>query len=102
MGLPEELYIAMLGVGYQAKWHKIPGPLAGTMIDVVQKSLELWRQDERAVIWIARLMIGSRPSNLRNCTAELSGPVAEACWRLINLLEYLADLDGEEAICPPC
>ena len=38
MGLPEELYFAMLGVGWQAKRHKIPGPLARTMIDT-QKSL---------------------------------------------------------------
>ena len=38
MGLPEELYFAMLGVGYEAKRHKIPS-LARTTIDVAEKSL---------------------------------------------------------------
>ena len=46
MILPEELYWAMLEVGHCAHGHKIPGPLAHTMIDIAQKSLELWRQDE--------------------------------------------------------
>ena len=95
MGLPEELYHAMLGVGYQAKRHKIPGPLAGTMIDVAQKSLDLWRRDERAAFRFASLVM-TRPSMLRNTVAKLPWPVAEACWRLINLLEYRAGLDGEE------
>ena len=45
IGLPKELYFAMLGVGWQAKRHKLPGPLARTMIDVAQKSLDLWQQD---------------------------------------------------------
>ena len=93
MGLPEELFCAMLEVGHCAHRHKIPGPLAHTMIDIAQKSLELWRQDERTAIMFARLVL-SRPINLRDVTAKLPVPVAEACWRLINLLEYLADLDG--------
>jgi hypothetical protein len=45
MGLPEELYCAMLEVGYCAKKHKVPGPLADTMVSVAQMSLELWRRD---------------------------------------------------------
>ena len=73
-----------------------PDPLARTMIDVIQKSLVLCRRDERAAFCFARLVI-SRPSIIRNGVAKLPWPVAEACWRLINLLEYLADLDGEEA-----
>ena len=43
----------MLGVGWQAKRHKIPGPLARTMIDTEEKCLELWQQDERAAIRFA-------------------------------------------------
>ena len=93
MGLPEELYCAMLEVGHSARRHKIPGPLAHTMIDIARKSLELWRQDERTAIMLAHLVL-SRPINLRDVTAKLPVPVAEACWRLINLFEYLADLDG--------
>ena len=52
--LADELYLAMLEVGQAARRHKIPGPLAHTMIDIAQKSLELWRQDERAVIRFRR------------------------------------------------
>ena len=50
MGLPEELYFAMLGVGWQAKRHKIPDPLARCLIDTAQESLDLWQQDEQAAI----------------------------------------------------
>ena len=67
------------------------------MIDIAQKSLDLCQQDERATIWFARLVL-SGPGNLRYATAKLPGPVAEACWRLINLLEYLADLDAPGTI----
>ena len=78
MGLPEELYRAMLEVGHCARRHKIPCPLAHTMIDIAQ-SLELWRQDERTAIMFARLVL-SRPINLRDVTAKVPVPVAEACW----------------------
>ena len=93
MGLPEELYSAMLEVSHCARRHKIPGPLAHTMIDIAQKSLELWRQDDQMAIMFARLVL-SQLINLRDVTAKLHVPVTEACLRLINLLEYLADLDG--------
>jgi hypothetical protein len=92
MGLPEELYFAMLEVGHCARRHKIPGPLAHTMIDVAQKSLELWRQDERAAMRFAAMVLAG-PTNLRETTGQLPELVAEACWRLIGLLEYLASLD---------
>ena len=77
--------------------HKIPGPLARTMIDVAQKSLDLWRRDERAAFRFARLVM-SRPSMLRNSVEKLPWPVAEACWRLTRILEYLAELDEEESL----
>ena len=50
MGLPEELFSVVLEVGHCACHHKIPGPLAHTMIDIARKSLELWRRDERAAM----------------------------------------------------
>ena len=53
MGLPEELYCAMFEDGHCARRHKIPDPLAHTMIDIAQMSLELWRHDERTAIWFA-------------------------------------------------
>ena len=91
--LADELYNAMLEVGHTARRHKIPGPLADTTIDIAQNSLELWRQDEKtAMRFAAKVMVG--PTNLRATTEQLPGSVASACWRLIGLLEYLADLDG--------
>lgn len=92
MGLPEELFSVMLEVGLCARRHKIPGPLALTMIDIARKSLELWRQDERAAMCFATMVLAG-PTNLRETTGQLSEPVASACWRLLGLLEYLASLD---------
>ena len=98
MGLPEELFSVMLEVCHCASHHKIPGPLAHTMIDIARKSLELWRRDERAAMRFATMVLAG-PTNLRETTGQLSEPVASACWRLIRLLEYLASLDDgrEEA-----
>ena len=53
----------MLEVGHCARRHKIPGPLAHTMIYIAQKSLELWRQDERAAIRFAAGVLAG-PTNL--------------------------------------
>ena len=89
MGLPEELYIAMLEVGHCARRHKIPGPLAYELIDSAQKSLDLWQRDEKAAMRFAALVLAG-PSNLRATTGHLPEPVVSACWRLIGLLEYLA------------
>jgi hypothetical protein len=90
MGLPEELYCAMLEVGYCARRHKIPGPLAKTMIDVAHTSLDLWRRDEKAAARFASMVL-SGPTNLRTPTGQLPEDCALACWRLITLLEYIAD-----------
>ena len=96
MGVPEELYPAMLEVGHCAHRHKIPGPLAHTMVDTAQKSLELWQRDERAAMRFAAMLL-SGPTNLRVTTGQLPEPVASACWRLIRLLEYMASLyDGRK------
>ena len=91
MGLPEELYFAMLEVGHCARRHKIPGPLTHTMIDTAQKSLERWRRDERAARRFAAMVLAG-PTNLRETTGQLPEPVASACWRLLGLVEYLATL----------
>ena len=94
MGLPEELYFAMLEVGYCARRHKIPGPLACTLIDTAQKSLDLWRQDEKAAMRFAAMVLVG-PTSLKVSVGQLPEPVAAACWRLIQLLEYLSTLhDG--------
>ena len=87
MGHPEELYFAMLEVRHAARRHKIPGPLAHTMVDIAQKSLELWRRDEKIAMRFAAGVL-SGPANLRATTGQLPEPVASACWKLIGLLEY--------------
>lgn len=92
MGLSEELYCLMLEVGYCARRHKIPGPLADSMIDIAHRSLDLWRQDEKAAIRFAASVVAG-PTNLRETTGQLPEPVAETCWRLIDLLEYMANHD---------
>ena len=78
MGLPEELYFAMLEVGHCARRRKIPGPLAHTMIVIAQKSLEFWRRDERAVMRFAAMVLAG-PTKLRETTGQLPEPVASAC-----------------------
>ena len=65
--LADELYLAMLEVWHAARHHKIPGPLAHTMIDIAQKSLELWRQDKRAAIRFAAGVLAG-PTNIRATT----------------------------------
>ncbi|MEW7980833.1 MAG: hypothetical protein AB2813_13835, partial [Candidatus Sedimenticola endophacoides] len=78
MGLPEELYFAMLEVGHAARRRKIRGPLAGSMIDIAQKSLELWRRDEKTAMRFAKGVLAG-PTNLRATTGQLPEPVASAC-----------------------
>ena len=87
MGLPEELYFAILSVGHSARRHKIPGFRA--VIDIAQTSLEIWRSNERAAIsFAAEVLTG--PTNLLETTGQLPEPLALECWRLVRLLEYMA------------
>ncbi|MEW8237047.1 MAG: hypothetical protein AB2727_02540 [Candidatus Thiodiazotropha taylori] len=82
----DELYLAMLEVGHAARRHEIPGPLAHTMIDVAQKTLELRRRDEKTAMRFATRVLAG-PTNLRATTGQLPEPVASLCLRLIRLLE---------------
>ena len=90
MGLPEELYLALLEVCLCARREKVPQ--LDSLIGVAERSLELWRRDERTMAHFARGVL-SGPTNLRETTGQLPEPVASACWRLIRLLEYLASSD---------
>ena len=92
--LADELYLAMLEVGHAARRHKIPGPMVHTMIDIAQKSFELWRQDEKTAVRFAAGMLAG-PTNLRATTGQLPEPVTSACWRLVRLLEYLSSNDRQ-------
>ena len=94
MTLVDELYCAMVEVG--AWRNKIPGPIARTLIDTARKSLDLWRQDERAAMQFAACIL-SGPTDLRKSNGQLPEPTRTACWRLLGLLEYIASLnDGGE------
>ena len=70
VGFHEELYFAMLEVSL-CTHRKIPVPLAHTMIDISQKSLELWQRDERAAMRFAAMVLAG--SSMDSClTAKLS------------------------------
>ena len=90
----DELYNGMLDAGHTARRHKIPGPLAHTMIDIAQNLLELWRGDEKTAVRLAAGMLTGPTTSLRATTGQLYEPVTSACWGLTGLLEYLADIDG--------
>ena len=90
--LADELYLAMLEVRHAARRHKIPGPQAHIMIDIAQKSLELWRRDDKTAMCFAAGVLAG-PTNLRATTGQPE-PVASACWRLIRMLEYLSSNHG--------
>ena len=71
MGLPEELYCAMVEAGAVARRHNVPCSLARTMTDVAQKSIDLWKRDENAAVrFAAKVLCG--PINLRATTGQLS------------------------------
>ena len=100
MGLPEELYSAMLEVSHCARHHKVLRPLAYTMIDIAPKVLNLCQRDEKgAMVFAAILLTG--PPNLRAFTMQLPEPVASAFWKLISLLEYLASHVHQQVVDPP-
>ena len=74
--------VSGLAMGYShcACRHKIPGPLAQTMIDIAQKSLELWRQDEKTAMRFATGILAG-PTNLRATTGQLPHVGGSlGCW----------------------
>ena len=94
MGQAEELYFAMVDVGYTAIRCKIPGPLSQIMIDTARDWLETWREDERTLISFASMLLSDpsgilTPQRLCAVRGQLPEPFVDACWRLLRLLEYL-------------
>ena len=94
MGQAEELYFALIDVGYTARRCKIPGPLSQTMIDTARDFLETWREDERTLISFASMLLSDpsgvlTPQRLCAVSDQLPEPFVDACWRLLRLLEYL-------------
>ena len=94
MGQAEELYFALIDVGYTARRCKIPGPLSQTMIDTARDWLDTWREDERTLISFASMLLSDpsgvlTPQCLCAVKDQLPEPFVDACWRLHRLLEYL-------------
>lgn len=89
MGIPEELYFAMLEVGYCARRYALHD-LSRSMIDTAHRSLEIWRSDEKEAMRTSARILSGKANILRETTGQLPEPLASACWRLIELMEYLA------------
>ena len=98
MCIVEELYFALLDVGAAARRDRIPGPLVRTMLDVAHKSLELFRRDERAAGRFAALVLKDDAASLRRASRQLPDLSRRACWRLVAVLEYLAEIYGQHAL----
>ena len=96
--LAEELYFALLDVSAAARRDRIPGPLARTLLDAAHRCLELFRRDERAAGHFARMVLKDDAAALRRATGQLPERSRRACWRLIGLLEYLAEQYGQHAL----
>ena len=55
----------MLDVKYFSKQHKIFRPLAGTLIDIAQKSLDLrWQDEQTAIHFAAKVFQGHKPGDI--------------------------------------
>ena len=93
--LAEELYFALLDVSAAARRDKIPGP-ARALQGVAHRTLELFWRDERAAGRFAALVLKGDAASLRRATGSLPDQSRRACWRLIGLLEYLAEIYGEQ------
>ena len=61
------------------------------MIDIAHKMLELFRRYERAAGRFAALVLAA-PTDLCKATGQLPDMMRIACLRLIQELEYLAEL----------
>ena len=63
------------------------------MISVARDGLKLWSKDERSAARFEAMVLAGL-TNLRVATGQFPKNTAWACWRLIRLLEYLAELYG--------
>ena len=83
----EELWSAMHGVAAAAKHDKIPGGL-NEFGKIANRSLELWRKDPASMKKFA-LRVLDGPADLRKALSQLPEKTATACWRLLDLLQYV-------------
>ena len=85
--LADELYLAMLEVGHATRRHKIPGPLAHTMIDIAQNSrLSSSGKMTGQPFGSRRGCRLARPT--RGTTWQIPDPGWSGCW---NTLVVMAD-----------
>ena len=91
MTLVDELYCAMVEVSNCAKRDK----LTLNLIDIAHRAVNLGRQDEKLLFRFASIVI-SLSTNFRAATSQLPEETANACWRLMDLIEYIASFDDDE------
>ena len=89
MGLTEELYCAMIEVGYFANKNKALILLAKTMIDIARHSLEDWFANGTSITRFATEMLAK--DDLCYKSWELDGETCTALWKLLDLLEYISE-----------
>ena len=89
----EDLYYALQDVALAARRDKIPGPLARPLLAVAHMTLELFRRDQAAAGRFAAMVLNG-PTNLRATMGQVSEDTVRACFRLIRLLEHLAEIHG--------
>ena len=100
MGIPEDLYFALIEVGICARRCKIPGSLAKVMFETAHDLLDICRQDEKTATIFASHVLSCK-TNLWTTTGQLPEPVASACFKLLKLLGYLASLEPRDNGPPP-
>ena len=95
MTLVDELYCAMVEVSNCAKRDK----LKLNLIDVAQRAVDLGRRDEKLLFRFASVVIAlfaTEFPNFRVATRQLPKDTANAYWRLMDLIKYIASFDGEQ------
>ena len=99
MGLPSEGLIkdfwadtgrfAMWQVQYAARYDNVPGSLRN-FGKIANRNFEIWFTPHGVQKAFASGVL-SGPTDLRIVTAELPEHTAQACWRLLDLLESITD-----------
>ena len=94
MALPNEnlvkdVWFAMWEVQTHARREKMPGPCRD-LGKLANRCFEVWLMRPGALETFARGVL-SGPTDLRATTGQLPAGLADACWRLITLLEQIRD-----------
>ena len=86
MGLPEELYYAMMTVSYYGRLAGAQWILTKTMQELAINTIEQWRESEASMVTFAKEYLAS---NAEWKAWDHDMQTAEALWRLQDLCEYI-------------